>query len=172
MKPGMTQGMNDVRAWWSGLSARDRRILLIGAALAVPLLAWAMIWQPLVKARETARQAHADLSTQHAEVRQLAAQLKARTGGTATPSANSAQSPLAAVETVAREQRIMEQLKRREAEGTSGVRVLLDDVPADALMRFMETLNQRHGLHITQAQIDPASPGKVSAQLSLGRDKP
>lgn len=161
-----------MRAWWASLGPRDRRILLIGAALALPLLAWALIWQPLVKARDTARQAHADLSAQHAEVRQLAAQLKARSGGPAAPSANSAQSPLAAVETVAREQRVLEQLKRREAEGATGVRVLLDDVSADALMRFLETLTQRHGLRITQAQIDPVSPGKVNAQLSLSRDRP
>ncbi len=169
----MTQGMKNLQTWWAGLGAQDRRILLIGAALALPLLAWALIWQPLAKARDSARQAHADLATQHAEVRQWVAQIKARQGGTmAKGPANGAQSPLAAVESVAREQRVLDQLKRREAEGGAGVRVLLDEVPADALMRFLEALTQRHGLRITQAQIDLASPGKVHAQISLSREAP
>lgn len=166
--------MKDIKTWWGGLAQRDRRILLIGLGLALPLLGYLLLWQPLAKARDTARAAHAETAAQHAEIKQLAAQLKARPASQAAP-ANGTTSPLAAVEAVAREQRLLDQLKRREAEGANGVRLTLEEAPADALMRLLEALEQRHGLHVGQAQIDPASPGKVNAQISLnlgpGRNK-
>lgn len=164
--------MKDIQAWWEGLGARDRRFLLIGAALALPLLAWALVWQPLGAAREAARQAHAETAAQHAEVRTLTARLAA-TPATRAPGGNAGtQSPLAAVESVARDQRLLEQLKRREADGASGVRLVLENAPADALMRMLERLAQQHGLRVSQAQIEPATTGRVNASLTLQRGKP
>lgn len=159
--------MKDIASWWAGMSARDRRILLLGAALALPLLGWALVWQPLAAAREAARTAHAETAAQLAEVRLLAAQLTQRARH--APPTPAAQSPLAAVEAAAREQGLLEALKRREADGASGVRLMLDNAPADALMRLLERLEQQHGLRATQAQIDPAGPGRVNATLTLQR---
>ncbi|MEF3193996.1 MAG: type II secretion system protein M, partial [Halothiobacillaceae bacterium] len=67
--------MKALQTWWAGMSARDRRILLIGALIALPLLGWALVWQPLEAAREAARTALAETAAQHAEVRTLARQL-------------------------------------------------------------------------------------------------
>jgi len=161
--------MKGIHLWWSGLGPRDRRTLSIGGALALPLLGYLLLWQPLVKARDAARAAHAETAAQHAEVRQLAARLKTHPANPAT--ASGATSPLAAIETLVREQRLLDQIKRREAEGANGVRVTLEDAPADALMRLLEGLDQRHDLHVTRAQIEPASAGKVHAQISLSREK-
>ncbi len=162
--------MKDIRNWWAGMSARDRRILLIGTAITLPLLGWALVWQPLEAAREAARTAQAETAAQHAEVRTLARQLasRAKTGGAAA----GAQSPLAAVETVARDQRLLEQLKRREAEGANGVHLVLENAPADALMRLLERLDQQYGLRIAQAQIDPVTTGRVNASITLQRGGP
>lgn len=159
--------MKDIRNRWAAMSARDRRILLLGAAITLPLLGWALAWQPLEAARETARTAHAETAAQHAEVRALAGQVasRAKSGGGAA----GAQSPLTAVETVARDQRLLEQLKRREADGANGVRLVLEHAPADALMRLLERLDQQHGLRVVQAQIDPAGPGRVNASITLQR---
>ncbi|MEW6766161.1 MAG: type II secretion system protein GspM [Pseudomonadota bacterium] len=164
--------MNQLRTWWTGLSERDRRILLLGAALALPLLAYALIWQPLDKAREEARQAHADAAAQLNEVRQLSAQLVTRRG--AHPAGGTPQigSPLAAVEAAAREQGLPDALKRREADGNQGVRLFLEDAPADAVMRMLEHLALVHALHVEQAQFDAAAPGKVNANITLQRGKP
>lgn len=162
--------MKDIRTFWEGLGARDRRILLIGLAVALPLLAWSLVWQPLEAAREAARQAYAETAAQHAEVRALVSRLAAMprpAGGGA-----SAQSPLAAVEAAARDQRLLEQLIRREADGASGVRLVLENAPADALVRMLETLEQQHGLRVAQAQIEPATTGRVNATLTLQRGQP
>ncbi|MEF3193202.1 MAG: type II secretion system protein M, partial [Halothiobacillaceae bacterium] len=62
-----------------------------------------------------------------------------------------------------------EQLKRREAEGANGVHLVLENAPADALMRLLEGLEQQHGLSIIQATIDPAASGRVNASITLQR---
>lgn len=162
--------MKDIKNWWAEMSARDRRILLIGTAITLPLLGWALIWQPLDAAREAARTAQAETAAQLAEVRALARQLasRAKTEGAAA----STQSPLAAVEAVARDQRLLEQLKRREAEGANGVHLVLENAPADALMRLLERLDQEYGLLIGQAQIDPVTTGRVNASITLQRGRP
>ncbi|MDM7322866.1 MAG: type II secretion system protein M [Gammaproteobacteria bacterium] len=159
--------MKDIRNWWAETSARDRRILLLGAAITLLLLGWALVWQPLEAARKAARTAHAEMAAQHAEVRALAEQLasRAKTGGAAA----GVQSPLAAVEAVARDQRLLEPLKRREAEGTNRVHLVLENAPADALMRLLERLDQQYGLRIVQAQIDPVTTGRVNASITLQR---
>lgn len=162
--------MKAIRNWWAGMSARDRRILLIGTAITLPLLGWALVWQPLDAAHEAARAAQAETAAQHAEVRTLAGQLarRAKTGGAAA----GAQSPLAAVEAVARDQRLLEQFKRREAEGANGAHLVLENAPADALMRLLERLDQEYGLRVAQAQIDPVGPGRVNASITLQRGRP
>jgi general secretion pathway protein M len=159
--------MKGIRNGWAGMSARDRRILLLGTAITLPLLGWALVWQPLEAAREAARTAHAETAAQHAEVRTLAGQLasRAKTGSAAA----GAQRPLAAVEAEARNQRLLEQLKRREAEGANGVHLVLENAPADALMRLLERLDQQYGLRIVQAQINPVTTGRVNASITLQR---
>jgi type II secretory pathway component PulM len=152
---------------WARLSVRERRTLLLGAAITLPLLGWALIGHPLQAAHEAARTAHSETAAQLAEVRALAAQL-ARRGGQEQRAASTA-SPLGAIEMAAREQRLLEPLKRREAEGANGARLVLEEAPADALMRLLEQLEHQHGLRVVQGQIEPAGPGRVNASLTVQR---
>ncbi|MGK0673501.1 MAG: type II secretion system protein GspM [Halothiobacillaceae bacterium] len=162
--------MKNIRTWWTDMGARDRRTFLIGTAITLPLLGWTLIWQPLDAARESARAALAETAAQHAEVRALAAQLtrRAKTESVAA----GGHSPLAAVEAVARDQRLLEHIKQREAEGTNGVDLVLESAPADALMHLLERLDQRYGLRVVQAQIAPVGSGRVNASITLQRGRP
>ena len=40
-----------IRLWWDGLQKRERLILGAGVGLAIVLLAWGLIWQPLGRER-------------------------------------------------------------------------------------------------------------------------
>ncbi len=162
---------------WNTLNARDQRTALIGVALALPLLGYLALWQPISKAEQQAQQAERDMAQQLAEAQQLAAQLRSRpanmqastTGGAAGATRLA---PLPAVEMAAREFALTAALKRREAEGGNGVRVVLEGAAAEALLRMLESLALKHGLQVTAAQIDPASPGRVNAQISLKSGTP
>ena len=41
-----------MKAWWNGLQARERQLLLIGAGMLAALAYWLLLWQPLVAARD------------------------------------------------------------------------------------------------------------------------
>ena len=158
--------------WWRGLGARDQSIALLGLALAVPMLAYLAIWQPISTAQGKALEAERVMAEQLDEVRQLAAQLRARPAASGAVSSTQRLAPLPAIEAAAREFALSGALKRREAEGGNGVRVVFEAASAEALLRMLESLTLKHGLQVTAAQIDPVSPGRVNAQISLKSDAP
>lgn len=173
----MSQMMQNLSAWWRGLGARDQSVALLGVALAVPMLAYLAVWQPLSSAQSKAAEAERVMAQQLAEVHQLAAQLRSRPANMQASTAGGAAgatrlAPLPAVEVAAREFALTGALKRREAEGSNGVRVVLEGAAAEALLRMLESLALKHGLQVTAAQIDPASPGRVNAQISLKSGTP
>lgn len=161
--------MKRFQTWWQGMAPRDRRTVLIGAAIALPLLAYLLIWDPLTQARKQARMAYAEALALYAEAQDLAARIQALPTAS-TPAKASNLSPLVAVETVAREYRLIEYIQRREAVGAQGVRLIIEDAPAEVLFRMLEALEQQHGLHVSQAQLDPAGAGKLDARLTLKRE--
>jgi type II secretory pathway component PulM len=164
----MNQALLALTAWWRSLNGRDQRIVLLGVALALPMLAYLAIWQPISSAQDKARVAEQAMAQQLEEVRQLAAQLRDRPAGAASASsATTRLAPLPAIEQVAREFSLSEALKRREAEANSGVHVVFEGASADALLHMLEALALKHGLQVAVAQIDPVSPGRVNAQFSL-----
>ena len=165
----------NVMTWWRSLGARDQGVALLGLALAVPMLAYLAIWQPISSAQSKAQVAERAMAQQLDEVRQLAAQVRARPAASAGVPQAQRLAPLPAVEAAAREFALSAALKRREAEGGKGgkgVRVVFEGAAADALLRMLESLALQHGLQVTAAQIDPVSPGRVNAQISLKSDVP
>ncbi|MEW5838943.1 MAG: type II secretion system protein GspM [Pseudomonadota bacterium] len=165
--------LTQVRQRWNALSARDQRTALIGAALALPMLAYLAVWQPISKAEQQARQAERAMAQQLDEARSLAAQLRSQP---ATAQAGAAVgtrlAPLPAVEAAAREFALGAALKRRESESGNGVRLVFEGAAAQDLLRMLESLASKHGLQVVAAQIDPASPGRVNAQISLKSGTP
>lgn len=158
---------------WRALSPRDQRTALIGVAVALPLLGYLAVWQPISKAEQQAQQAEAAMRQQLDEAQQLAAQLRRSPTKASTTTASATRlAPLPAVEMAAREFGLSGALKRREAEGGHGVRVVFEGAAAEALLRMLESLTVNQGLQVTAAQIDPISPGRVNAQISLKSGTP
>ena len=158
--------------WWRSLGARDQGVALLGLALAVPMLAYLAIWQPISSAQSKAQVAERAMAQQLDEVRQLAAQVRARPAASAGAPQAQRLAPLPAVEAAASEFALSAALKRREAEGGNGVRVVFEGAAAEALLRMLESLSLKQGLQVSAAQIDPVSPGRVNAQISLKSDAP
>ncbi len=165
----MSEVMQRLRLWWQSLAAREQVTLLVGAGLAAPLLVYLLLWQPVRQAELQAAQAADALRQDLAEAQRLAAQLRAQP--TASRAAGQRMPPLPAIEQAARQFALSEALKRREAESNNAVRVTLEAAPAEALMRMLQHL-QEQGLHVVAAQIDPISPGRVNAQITLQSHAP
>lgn len=165
----MSDVIQRLRLWWQSLAAREQVTLLIGAGLAVPLLLYLLLWQPMRQAELQAAQALDVMQQDLAEAQRLAAQLRAQP--TTPRAAAQRMPPLPAIEQAAREFALSDALKRREAESNNAVRVTLEAAPAEALMRMLQHL-QDQGLRVVTAQIDPISPGRVNAQITLQSHAP
>ncbi len=155
--------MNAAATWWSGRTARERRVFLVIAALAVGLLALA-VWvdRERTRARLNAelprlRASIAALERDAAEVQRLRALPVAAAG---------AQSPLATLATNGGglQGAQISILDERRVKVTGG------DVGFGLLLEWLRNAQATHGMRVESARLDALpTTGRVRAELLLTR---
>jgi general secretion pathway protein M len=150
-------------AFWQGLQTRERLILLIGVPLAVLLLGWALLWQPLGRERLELGNRVNQLGSDLAWLRQSAAQLQGAT--TAVPRFSG--SALSAVESGLTAARLNAGLKQLSPVGEGRVRVVLEAVSFDALLAWLEALERDYGLGAEEFSARQVAPGASDVTLVL-----
>ncbi len=155
-----------MKAWLASLSARDRRVLVIGTALVAAMLLWALVWEPLARSREALRAEAADNAAALAWMRPAAERLIARGGVAATPSSDG-RSLLARVDAGAREAGLAASLLGVEPQGGDRVRVQFGGADFDLLAGWLERAAAA-GIVIEEFSAQRAAgPGRVDARLVL-----
>ncbi|MBB5015873.1 type II secretion system protein GspM [Rehaibacterium terrae] len=153
-------------AWLASLSARDRRILAVGAVLAAAMLLWAFVWDPLARSREALRAEAADNAAALAWMRPAAERLIARGGVVVTPSADG-RSLLARVDAGVREAGLASSLLAVEPQGSDRVRVQFGGADFDLLAGWLERAAAA-GIVIEEFSAQrAAAAGRVDARLLL-----
>ncbi|MFC4729616.1 type II secretion system protein GspM [Coralloluteibacterium thermophilus] len=151
------------------LSARDRRVLAWGAAVAVLVLGWAWLLDPLLASREALRGQAAANARDLAWMRPLAGRLAAQ-GPAATAPADG-RSLLARVDAGLREAGLASALAAVEPQGAGSVRVRLADADFDALVAWMEGAVAQ-GARIEEWSAQRSGAGRVDARLLLREGAP
>ncbi len=157
-----------MKAWWSALAQREQRLIAAGAALLILFLLYVAIWVPLQGSRarllaqtEEQRATLRWMQQSAAEIRQLSARGAGRQVATG-------QSLLGLIDQTARSERLAEAVKRVQPDGTNSVRVWLENAAFDDVMRWLGTLEQRHGVAIDTLNVERGEqPGRVAARLTL-----
>lgn len=158
------------RAWWGGLAPREQRVLGAGAAVAALALLYLAVVEPVAKARRDRVQALEDARSLAAMLESLAVEVQRHrgAGGGATLGAN--QSLLSIVDQSRRASSLTKPPSRLQPEGDGIVRIWLEDVPFDALLRWLADLQLRYGVRVDTADIERESgPGLVNARITLVR---
>lgn len=152
--------------FWRGLAARERAVLAVGAALAVALLFYALLWAPLQ--RDLAR-LRADVPEAQQRLQWMRAQeSRVRQLRTDAPDAVPGEGLLSFVEQSAQAHEIREHIRRVDPEGSNAVRLAIDEVAFNSLLQWLANLQQRGGVRIVNASLEPlSSPGLVNARLLL-----
>lgn len=163
----MNAQLEPLRAWWAGLAERERRVLAGGGVALALIVLYTAVWEPLATAHQ-----RRELDLQAA--RALAVQLEdlAAVAGRGSPRAlqGAGQSLLAIVDQSRKATAITKPPTRLQPEGDNTVRIVLDDVPFDALVRWLGDLQTRYGVRVETADIERESgQGLVSARLTLVR---
>lgn len=144
------------------------RVLLVGGGVILLLLAlYQGLWEPLVNAHESRREALDEARALAVRI-ESAAQLAQSSQGVA----NRRISILAAVDQSSREPTLGKAPTRvqPDGDGETSVKVWLDEVSFDNLLRWLGELQSRYAITVQSAEIEAGTAaGAVNVRLTLGR---
>jgi general secretion pathway protein M len=152
------------------LAPRERVLVLLAAAAVAMTLFFLLVWEPLAQAhhRRADELQAARALAERLEVIGAEVQRNRRSGGTQAPDIST--SLLAAVDLSARAGTLSKPPSRIQPEGEREVRVWLEAVSFDSLLRWLGEIEARYGIQVQTADIERVErPGLVDARLSLVR---
>jgi general secretion pathway protein M len=160
----MNPYVRKLKAWYTNLQERDRRVVLIGSvALALLILVGGLLLpleSAVSSAQKRAETRREDLAWMHVNAPELASAGTTSFNDTGEP-------PVVLVDRVGREAGLGTALRGTQPSGT-GVRVQLEAAPFDTLVNWIATLDQRYGLSIDSITVDRAArPGVVNANITF-----
>jgi general secretion pathway protein M len=158
-----------MKAWWEKLSSRDRAALVLLAIFVGAVAAWGAVWLPLDRARTRLSAQVAQAEGDLAFMQGAAGELKRlRATGALNPMDRAGKSLLALADASAREAGLGAALKRVEPVGAGRVNVWFEGVPFDALVAWLEQLDQRFGVRSDELSAERAAQlGTVDARIGL-----
>lgn len=159
-----------LQARWTALSERDRRVLGGGGLALAAILAWLLVWEPLAQARTARETALADARAVATQLETIAAELQRGAPARGGAVQGAGQSLLAVVDQSRKASSIQRPPSRLQPEGDTTVRVWLEGVPFDALVRWLNDLQVRYGVRVDSVDLErKGAPGTVDARLTLMR---
>ena len=158
-----------MKQWLSGLNNRERRIVLAGAAFVLIILLYLMVWEPLVSKRDQLRvSVKAQQSTY--EWMQQAAKEIGRISGRGVSVKKHQGSLLGTISNSAKSALKGASLKRVEEDRQQGVRIWIEQVAFDDLIRWLGQIQQQYGIRVSSMVSERHSKaGRVNVRLILQR---
>jgi general secretion pathway protein M len=153
----------DLSSKLQSLSERDRRMLLVGGAIAAILFVLAVIMpldHSVSRLHDQVTRKQADLVWMRNAAPEIAAAGPVRS--------NSGESLIVIVDQSARESGLGSSLAGSQPSGAGNLNVQLQKAPFDALVGWIARLSEQNGVQIESATIDSAGePGLVDASIVL-----
>lgn len=165
----MNAALTQLQEWFRSLAPRERLLVSVGSIVVTITILYLGIWEPLSKA-------HSKRETDLAVAQSLAQRLEVVAGvaqkaqGSGGVTINTSASLLSTVDQVSKSGTLGKPLTRIQPEGDHEVKVWIDEVSFDALIRWISELESKYGISIQTADLDRGTlPGQVNARLSLVR---
>jgi len=147
----------------ANLSARERRMVTVGAAGAALLVIFGILIpldRGVAHAQQRLAKKHADLSWMQSVTPELLA--------AAPPPASTGESLLVIIDRSARESGLANSLSGSEPGGPGSLSVRLEKAPFDTLIAWLARLALQNGVNVDSATIEKSGePGTVNAALVL-----
>jgi general secretion pathway protein M len=148
--------MTALSSFWQARSTRERRLLLIMAALAVPILLWLLLLRPLDNARTSAERRLAVATADIAALTAAKATLEAAPPANAGPVMPRVQAAVSAAGL---------SLASLDANGPNGTTARIAAARAPVLLRLIATL-EANGISITSLSISRNQDTSINAQFT------
>lgn len=158
-----------MREWWQNLGSRDRQAIAGGIIVLLLFGFYAFVWEPLLRSHNRAQavvtEQRALAAWMHAASAE-ALQLRAQQSTTHSPSPRG--SLLATIDRTVRAAGLERTVKRIQPDGTTRVRVWIEEAAFDQMIRWLEELERKQGLAIEDLRVDRQKPiGRVDARIVL-----
>ncbi len=158
-----------MRDWWEQREPREQLILAVAGLVLAGLLYFLLVWEPLYKSLHQQRaeiQEARSLATWLVEIRP---EVQA-SGGHIAQGASGGRSMLSVVDTAARQAGLGTKVKRIQPDGDKNVRVWIEEAPLTDILRWIQTLHDRHGIDTSNLNMDRGkAAGTASARMTLER---
>ena len=157
-----------MKAWWDGISNRERALIASGAALTLLLLFYFAVWEPFQAQSRRLRQNVAEQRADLAWVRQAAQEIKRLNANAAVQTADN-RSLLTLVDQTARAAGLGTAMKRVAPQGDDKLSAQLDAVEFDKLVPWIGVLERDYRVTLVSFSADRTeTPGLVNARIVLG----
>ena len=155
-----------LRNAWNSLQSRERLIVGVGALILLALLGYSTVWAPVQRDLPNLRIDVPKQRTQLALMRVQAQQVAQLRSG--APAKIAPGNLLTKLEQSAQSRGLRENITRMEPDETNSVRLSLDSVDFNALLRWLKELQIQNGIRPETAIITAQSdPGLVNARLLM-----
>lgn len=159
--------VDELHTWYQSLQQRERRVLAAGAVALAVMLLYAAILNPYFSSKQRLQQHVADQRDLIAWMRPAAAQIQGLRGQQPT-GMPAGQSLLAVVDKSAADAGFGAALKQVQTDNDGSVRVQLQGVGFDNLVRWLGSMQQRYGISVREMNAQRSTaPGNVDAGLTL-----
>jgi general secretion pathway protein M len=143
--------------WFDERTPRERRLVLLMLAIAIPVLVWLLIVRPMAQAYDDALEQHLEAVDRNGRVRMLADAAKATPRAVrAAPSA----ADLGLVVAEAAGQAGLA-LEGNNPAGANAVAITVGQAPARTAVQWLNDLETR-GLTVEEWKMTPSGPGTIS----------
>lgn len=151
--------MKAVLLWWNSLQRREQQLLSVLAVVGGIGLFYALIWAPLHQARDSQQLAASTATEQLVWLKGKLPLLTATPGQSSGGSLN---------DKVAQTSRQFQINVSRMQPKDEQLDLMLDDVPFEQLLRWLQLLQGEHGVHLVQLEVsDTDMPGVVRVRRLL-----
>lgn len=155
---------------WVRLQPRERRVIVVATAVTAALFAWLFAVEPFYSSLAHKQQRIESLREDVAWMRHAATEaagLQGMAGG--DEAVDRGGRPLLTItEETARTHGISERVRRIQPEGQNAVRVTIEDVAFNDLLRWLDLLVRHHGVRIGGFVVErQAVAGTVNARVTL-----
>lgn len=153
--------------FWKNMNMRERLMVTGGAVLLVLTLFFLLIIDPFMDSLSRNRKVVPALKVDLAWMQEAASQVKELTAAGVTKPGSTV-SPLSAIDRAARQLKIAESIKRVEPDEEKKVRVSLDDVIFDDMIKWIRLLNVNYDIRVVSISAERQKrPGRVSARVTF-----
>jgi general secretion pathway protein M len=159
-----------LRTRFEALQPREQLLVAVGGLVAALGLVYLLLWQPfaLMRARHAAELDSA--RSMAARIELIGAQAQQSHPAGAGLVVGHDVSLLAAVDQASKDGVLGKPLSRVNPDGDNQVRVWVEDVQFDAVVRWMDDLQNRYGVHVDNVAVERRpTAGTVNARMALVR---